>query len=353
MRWLVSPVHRLEITSSLIAGVSTLARSGELSLALEPLRDPDPTPHITRWDLGRASSGSRRKVAFDEFDRSDRFDLEALREVDVYFKRTYHPAALEDLPPGLAARVRPGGLTFGCFVDGSRLLMARAAWAAWRAQVGAKGLGGLKEASSLLFHNAAQIEGFLNTSTWERHPSDPLYDRIVYQTRIWSEEPDPEVDRHDVNAERVAIVRALRAEFQGEDLIGLIHTDFAEETAPDALLGRKVSRVEYAQQLRTSLIAVNSHGLDGSAGFKVGESLAAGCALVSQPFRFELPEPLLPEVHYLPFETPEECVAQCRRLLADRDLASRMRAANQAYYRENVKPEAHARGLLERTFTDE
>ena len=91
---------------------------------------------------------------------------------------------------------------------------------------------------------------------------------------------------------------------------------------------------------------MNTDGLDGSPGFKIGESMAAGAAIVSQPFRFELPEPLVPEVHYLPFAEPEECVAQCRRLLEDRPLADRMRRTNLLYYRRHVRPEAHVRNLL-------
>ncbi|MEJ2483221.1 MAG: glycosyltransferase, partial [Gemmatimonadota bacterium] len=145
---------------------------------------------------------------------------------------------------------------------------------------------------------------------------------------------------------RVEVVRALRAAFGGEDRVGLIHNAFAAAEAPDALLGRKVSRREYANQLKTSLISVNTDGLDGSPGFKIGESLAAGAAIVSQPLQFELPEPLLPDVHYLPFREPEECVSQCRRLLADPELAGRMRQANLGYYRRNVRPENHVRNLL-------
>jgi hypothetical protein len=190
----------------------------------------------------------------------------------------------------------------------------------------------------------------LYASAFERLPSDPVQDRVVFQTRIWPAEADPTVDRTKTNEERISLVRALRAEFGGEDLIGLLHTDFAKRVAPDALLCRKVSKAEYAHQLRTSLIAVNSRGLDGAAGFKVGESLAAGCALVSEPFSFELPEPLLPQVHYLPFETPEECVIQCRRLLDDRTLADEIGRANQEYYSRHVRPHAHARDLLDRTF---
>jgi hypothetical protein len=78
--------------------------------------------------------------------------------------------------------------------------------------------------------------------------------------------------------------------------------------------------------------------------------LAAGAAIVSQPFHFELPEPLQPGINFLPFESPEECVQQCKRLLEDLDLAERMRSENLMYYRRYVRPEAYVRDLLDRAF---
>ena len=353
VRWLVSPRHRLEITSSLVTGIASLIRAGEVTLALEAMRTPDPMPHIIRWDIRETQSGQARRIAFDEFDRGDRFDPDTMAKVDVYFKRTYDAGPLAGLPDELRSKVRPSGLTFGCFSAGSRVLLGRVALASAVAHLRCFGVKGVRSGAALLFHNADQIQGLLHVSAYERQATDPLNDRVVFQTRIWPDEPDSDVDRRRVNDERLALVRALRAAFGTPDHIGLIHGDFAAQTAPHDLLSRKVSRAEYAHQLRTSLIAVNSHGLDGSGGFKIGESLAAGCALVSQPFRFEFSEPLLPGVHYLPFETPEECVAQCRRLLHDRSLANRIRKDNRDYYFRNIEPRVHARTLLRRAFASE
>jgi hypothetical protein len=350
VRWFVSPLHKIEITSSLVSGMASLAEKGEVDLVLEPLRSPEEVPHVMRWEVRDAASDEMRLVAIDEYDRGDRFDPRTLREVDLYLKRNFNRAALSAFPSEQRCKVHSSGITYGCVLAGTRWFLARAALACGRAHLGAFGWKGARSALDGLIYNARQIEGLLNTRDWERVPTDSIEEQVVYQTRIWPEEPDPTVDRRAVNEERVDLVRALRAEFGGPDLIGLIHTDFAAATAPDALLSRKVGRSEYARQLRTSLVAVNTHGLDGSAGFKVGESFAAGCALVSQPFVFEPPEPLVQEVHYLPFETPEECVIQCKRLFEDRALATRMRDANQEYYRRFLRPEAHAREFLERVF---
>jgi len=353
VRWPVSPLHDLQLTASFVVGLAELVRSGEIDLDLEILRDRQVSPHVMHCSVRETCSGRDRRFAFEVFDRGDRFDVAALDKVHVYFKRNFSRAGLDAVPGDLRGRIQPAGMTFGCRTSASRGLLLQSAVASFRAHIASFGLAGLGSALSGLWQNSNLVRGFPEASVWERTADDPVRDQVVYQTRVWTPEPDPAINRTAVNAQRIALVRTLRSAFGGSDLIGLIHTDFAAEIAPDALLSRKVSRAEYAMQLRTSLISVNSHGLDGSGGFKIGESLAAGTALVSQPFHFELPEPLLPGVNYLPYETPDECVAQCRRLLAERTLAERLRAANLEYYCRNVKPAAHARQLLERVFSSD
>ena len=353
VRWPVSPLHDLQLTASFVVGLAELARSGDIVLDLEILPDRHVAPHVMYWIVRETRSGRECCFAFDVYDRSDRFDMATLGRANVYFKRNFSRSGLEAVPQRLRSRIEPAGMTFGCRTRASNGLLVRAAATSFRAHLAAFGLPGLNSALRRLWQDFNLIRGFPDASVWERTPDDPVHEQVVFQTRVWTPEPDPAIDRTRVNAERIALVRALRSAFGSGDLVGLIHTEFAERIAPDALLSRKVSRIEYAQQLRTSLISVNSHGLDGSGGFKIGESLAAGVALVSQPFHFELPEPLLPDVNYLPYETPEQCVAQCRRLLAERSLANRLRSANLEYYWRNVQPAAHARQVLARAFSSD
>ncbi|MCL7982101.1 MAG: glycosyltransferase [marine benthic group bacterium] len=334
--------------SSFVAGLGALARSGEIRLSLAPLRAERVEPHVMHLQVEDLRSGLSRSMAYEVFDRADRFDLPTLAGVDVYFKQTLDTDLLEELPGRLGARVLPGGLTFGTRLPGTRLLGAQSVFTAFLAHAMSMGAEGLAGAAKRRLHDAYDIAGAIRVSEWERSPEDPLTGDVVFQTRLWPPVQGVVEDRQAVNRGRVEVVRALRAAFGGEDRVGLIRTEFAATEAPDALLARKVSRREYASQLKTSLISVNTHGLDGSPGFKVAESLAAGAAIVSQPFRFELPEPLLPDVHYLAFDEPEECVVQCRRLLQNPELAGRMRHANLSYYRRHVRPENHVRNLLAR-----
>jgi len=346
VRWLVSPRHDALGASSVVAGLGALAGSGELRLHLAALRSATIEPHVFRFEVDDLASGETRRVALEVFDRADRFDRETLRDVDVYFKQTLDAGPVEDLPDEWRARVRPAGLTFATRVAGTRSLVARSALASCTAWALSHGGRGTLRTALRRIREGVDIAGTLPIEDWERSPADEVLHEVVYQTRLWPPEPGHDVDRRAVNQGRIDMVRALRAEFGGPERIGVIHSDFAAAEAPDTLLSRKVSRREYARQLRTSLISVNTHGLDGSPGFKIGESLAAGAAMVSQPFRFELPEPLRPDVHYLPFTTPDECVTQCRRLLDDHDLAERLRSENLRYYHRFVRPEAHVRNLL-------
>ncbi len=346
VRWFVSPRHDSLGASSVVAGLGALARAGELRLLLSPLRSATIEPHVFRFEVEDAATGETRRIALEVFDRADRFDRKTLQEVDVYFKQTLDRDFLEALPEGLRSRVRPAGLTFATRVSGTRSLVARSVLVSCAAWALSHGMRGTARTTLRRIREGVDIAGTLPIEDWERSPQDEVLHEVVYQTRLWPPEPGQDVDRRAVNQGRVDMVRALRAAFGGAERIGVIHSDFAAAEAPDALLSRKVERREYARQLRTSLISVNTHGLDGSPGFKIGESLAAGAAMVSQAFRFELPEPLRPDVHYLPFTTPDECVSQCRRLIDDRELAERMRSENLRYYHRFVRPEAHVRNLL-------
>jgi hypothetical protein len=350
VRWFVSPLHDAHGTSSLVAGLGSLARSGQVQLTLEPLESTDVQPHVMHLDARELNSGQVRRFAVEVFDRPDRFDLGTLRGVDVYFKQTLDRQYLADLPVEFQHRIQAAGLTFSTRTAGSNSLMARSAVTACLAHAQSYGMQSMPTAVKRMTRDVLDIASRLEIGQWERTAADPVLHDVVFQTRLWRPLTDSATGRRRINGERVQVVRALREAFGGSDRVGLIHTDFAAEQAPDALLTRKVSRSEYARQLRTSLISVNTDGLDGSPGFKLAESLAAGAAIVSQPLQFELPAPFQPEVNYLPFDTAEACVRQCRRLIDDGELAARIRSENLRYYERYVRPEALAGNILERAF---
>jgi hypothetical protein len=90
--------------------------------------------------------------------------------------------------------------------------------------------------------------------------------------------------------------------------------------------------------------------LSGSIGFKLGEYLAAGTAIVSQPITHQFLAPIVADVHYVAYRSPDECVDLCRRLISDRALTARMREVNRRYFLDWVDPAANMAHLLARAF---
>ena len=116
------------------------------------------------------------------------------------------------------------------------------------------------------------------------------------------------------------------------------------------LATQNTNRGSYSEVARSSLIGVYSRGLHGSLAFKLSEYLAAGLCIVAEPLRHTLPQPLEARRNYLPFNTPEECVAQCKRLLDDPELAAAMSRNNRDYYSRFVEPTVHLRNILHCAF---
>ena len=104
--------------------------------------------------------------------------------------------------------------------------------------------------------------------------------------------------------------------------------------------------MDYLARKKRCLISVYTRGIEHSLAFKLGETLAASQCLVSVPLRYSLPTPLVAGTNYLPFETPDECVAACEELLGSPERARAMRHANHAYYVSEVEPAAHVRKII-------
>jgi hypothetical protein len=349
--WKIHPNHDLIQMAGLLSGFAALERRGTISISTEYVDSVVELSYSAmELTVTQMRSGDTRNIVFDFYDRGDKLIPSALEFADRYFKRQCGPDtrhAARELAPH---KVLPLGLTVTGF-----------SWAAWRL-VRAAILGSLRSRDLrrtrgellAMFRQAVSDFRLWLRSTPPESLLEPLPDakspHIVFQPRLWSTTPGSR-DLFDVaNEDRIETVRALRAAFPQEPAVGLVHTEDAMSLAPELMLAERVNSEQHRQQLRSSAIAVNCVGLSGSVGWKFAEYLAAGNAIVGQPLEKEFLAPVDEGVHYLPYRSPEECVAQCRKLLASPDLISRMRQANRAYYERWVHPPVHALHLLNRAF---
>lgn len=319
--------------SAVYAGLDMLARRGAIRLRFRP-PTPDEAP-LTADPLVvclqiRARDGARpRLAAIDLHDQSHVFATSVLERCDGYSKRNLHRPDLRHLPDKLARKIVPFGLNHPCRTLGSMVRLVRAA--GWR--LAFRGGAGLR----LLRHHYVlpTVEEF------EQGPDVALEPTIVFQTRVWEEHETAPGETEMINEGRVAVIRGLREAFGERFRGGLVPTPLALARYPKEVSPLSSKRRRYTAMSKRNLIGVYTVGLHASIAFKLPEYLAASQCIVAEPLRNELPAPLKEGEHLLTFRTAAECVAACARLLADPDLAARMRRANHAYYAAEVAPAAH------------
>ncbi|QKT02461.1 glycosyltransferase family 1 protein [Ectothiorhodospiraceae bacterium 2226] len=348
-------------SSPIYAGLFELEHRGEARVGFfrrRPLalRDESSYAGHTLWlEVADSVRGIHRRVCFDMEDSHAYNALDRLDACDVYFKRSYSRGASGALAPRRRAKILPYGLYAPCSSPHERGLVARA-WHYRRQHAGT--------AAALRAAAAAMRTRYLR---WRRpqaaaHYPYPFMQRwaepqegssepvVLFQTRVWDPAEWAPVQRDEVarlNHERAEIVRALRRSLGPRFVGGLAPSPYAAAHYADCLTERSTSRAGFMQLVKGSSVAVTSTGLHRSIGARLAEYVAAGRAIVTEALPCELPVPLIEERNLLSFDDTDGCVAACVRLLEERDLADRMRAANRRYYMAQLEPAAHMRRCLE------
>lgn len=334
----VGPSHDLIHTSLVLSGFCALAAEGAITLRYHHPRSPDDRwlaadPMVVVFDVQESAS---RRIAIDLRD-GEGISRPILDRVDGYFKRAYFPPEHDRIPAELAAKIRPFGFNYGCrtAVSTARLLGKVGGAIALTGRVGLQ-----------------RLKQYLMTPTpsvFEQGSAVVVEPKVAFQTRLWMEQEVAAGEAGPLNEERVSVVRALKREFGARFVGGLVPTAFARARFPDDLTPHSSNYAEYLRIKKRCLISVYTRGVEHSLAFKLGETFAASQCLVSVPLRYGLPQPIDEGTHYLGFETVDQCLAACHRLLSEPELASVMRRANHDYYRREIEPAAHVSRVIERS----
>lgn len=187
----------------------------------------------------------------------------------------------------------------------------------------------------------AEVESF-------EHPPGGA-ETVLFQVRCWEphESGDPD-DRHRVNEARAQVIRTLRLEFGSRFQGGFQRRDYAHERYPDCITTLPDDQPGYLSLVRRAGIVVGSTGLHGSLPWKLAEYAAMSRAVVA-----ERNENAVPDSHrgvYATYDSVDECVEQCARLLDDSSLRQERQEAAQALWRNHVRPDRLVLDRLHETF---
>ena len=267
-------------------------------------------------------------------DYNDRYELDpAGADADVYAKRSLRPEAV-------TARVLPLGFHFNYSFELHHLLAHR-------------GFLSLKNRTEIL--RCVDFTGRTGWSHFERrvhHLFTPPVDhggRVIFYVRLWeparNRDPEEQERRRKMNLVRVEAVRALRK--LENTAAGIIPDDFAHGMCPDLLLSpHQTTSKAYGAELRRADIGVANEGLRGSPGWKIGEYVAGGKAVLSNTIESVIPG-FEVGTNYLRFDDPREIPDLVRALRKDGSYRA-MQAANWQYTVEHLHPDRYLPRILER-----
>lgn len=327
--------HDLYHISTLLTGLVELERTGRLKLRLAASPAGKTQNTGVRLDVAWDGGAQVDRLAVDLRDDSRSWDAGLLADCDVYLKRSFRSASYTALPLAQRNKFVPYGLNYATRTN----RMAARLVSHYLKQV----LSYSSSFASFHKHVLKQLVFSPTPEFYEAAPDSAVERGVFFQTRVWNKESiPPSQDWHTFNESRAGLVRALRKELGAAFAGGLVPDATAREHFPDLLTTAPTRRGDFIAYSRRFLVAVSSEGLHGSVGFKMAEALAASRCIVTEPLGAELTAPLVEGKNILTYQTVDEAVNHCVRLLEDQNLAAVQRASNHAYYKEFVEPAAHA-----------
>ena len=110
---------------------------------------------------------------------------------------------------------------------------------------------------------------------------------ILYYTRLWNPDKNPDKDEKErrmiQNEFRINACRIIKKEFKNAS-VGLYGDELSNKIAPDLVLpSSKSDKKKYLKELSVYNIGIADDGLKNTPGWKIGEYLLYGKAVVSTP----------------------------------------------------------------------
>lgn len=128
----------------------------------------------------------------------------------------------------------------------------------------------------------------------KRFPKQPIDSggKVLFHTRLWNPNNHPDTEekerRHLQNNFRINACRIIKKHFNDAS-VGLFADGFSQDMAPDLLLTTKEStKNNYLDTLKHYDIGIADDGLKDTPGWKIGEYLLYGKAVITTPMNISI-----------------------------------------------------------------
>ncbi len=186
---------------------------------------------------------------------------------------------------------------------------------------------------------------FINSST--RHTN-----RILFCTRLWNRnETHSPVDF--LNDKRIQVILSLRKAFPNNIIAGVKDSSLSRKLCKDLILPSKITRRNcYLNLVSDSSVCIATTGLHRSIGWKFGEYVASGKAIVTEPLSYLIPGDFHDGKNYLSFASTDDLIDRCDYLLSNPEKRREMEMNNIDYYIHNLRPDVLIWNTLKQALDD-
>jgi len=311
---------------------------------------------LALYTVKHLPSGRVCRMGVDMNDGADIFSRAFMSKCDLVFKRHYQTQYIAQLDAETQRKIHPGGLMYGVRSPHERGEMALYLGKIrndlrrldLRKLTNRKGLRRhlIKPMQKLQFEFARHRD----TKTMNEYEQDchtPTEAYLLFQTRAWSLQGNRSQKIHQINEDRASLIRKMRDRFGNRFRGGFVPDAYAREQYPDCLTPEVTDLRGYTRLIQQAAVVVYTQGLSDSPAWKLGEYLAAGKAIVAEPITAELPRPLVSGQELIFYQSEQDCLDQCARLLDAPAFRMTLACNAQVYYRAEVEPSARALRMLQ------
>ncbi|MEO8392408.1 MAG: glycosyltransferase [Chloroflexota bacterium] len=312
---------------------------------------------LALYTVKHLPSGRVSRMGVDLNDAADMFSQAFLQKCDIVFKRHFQTKYVQQLDSVSQAKLYPMGLIYNARSlyeqHVRRLYLGKTLYDLRHIRV--RKIIGRKGLRRHLLNPLAQIaraikhhQAIRTIGEYERDCHTPTQPYVLFQTRTFFPEGNRKTNKAMLNEQRARLIRTLRAAFGDRFVGGLIPDAFAREHYPDCLTTAPTDLRGYTNLIKNAALVVYTQGIIESPAWKFAEYLASAKCIVAEPLTTELPRPLVSGQEVIFYNSEQDCVDQCARLLADSALMEQMSCHAQAYYRAEIEPSARVLQMLEK-----
>lgn len=314
-----------------------------------------PHPKTSFYKLINHQDGKTIHFATDLYDASSSFSKYALDHCDFVFKRNYQSKYISQLPEAYQNKLHPLGWSFG--VHSKHKKSSLKFYSGLLVTNVLLNLKADRHFFSRVLKNIQQQKRhwkFINTTrnlqSFDTQPTPPENDYIVFQTRCFAHENEPQL-KH-LHQQRYRIIRLLKQHFPDQFKGGFIPTAIAKQKYNDALTNLPTDPASYLALVKASKIGIYTQGIQDSPAWKMAEYLSQGKVIIAQRFPTELPMPIENLKEVLIFDKIEEIPDLCKKVFSNKQLASDLSANGREYYQLYISPGRNVKRILNLMLTE-